>query len=84
MLPLSVGVIGVVTHKNVSKTYPNILSSIDKNQDGLLCRSPGKHVCGGTRALSLEDYFKRILDGDFTKSKSVPKHEDIRGSVSSD
>ena len=84
MIPLSVGVIGVVTHENVSKTYPNILSSIDKNQDGLLCRSPDKHVCRSFGTRTLEKYFKHILDGDFTKSKSVPKHEDIRGSVSRD
>ena len=84
MLPLSVGVIGVVTHKNMSKTYSNILSSIDKNQDGLLCSSPGKHVCRSFGTRTLEEYFKHILDGDFTKSKPVPKHEDIRGSVSSD
>ena len=69
MIPLSVGVIGIVTAKNYV-LYPT--------------PSSPKHVCRGNRTLSLEDYFKRILDGDFTKSKSVPKHEDIRGSVSSD
>ena len=78
MIPLSIGVIGVVTHKNVYQNNSSLVSDKDKNLNDLLCSgTTDRHVCRSYSTCTLENYFKRIFERDLSKSKSIPEYEDI-------
>ena len=66
MIPLSVGVVGIVSAKDY----------------GLYSKPTSKHVCGGGGAQSLEECFKHLIDNYFPQSTAISKNENIRRSLS--